>query len=139
MKRYDTASIRDAFDVLSERANESLGMFDEGSIGMGRYVAGSSPWERHNNGDELLLVTDGEADGNVQKTSRGLKKGLQNGIVTLLSVGACPQQNSPCKVLGFCKETAFSGTFTPGYSYFSDFQRNNTQEGDYPSFTSAEL
>ena len=103
MKRYDTASIRDAFDVLSERANESLGMFDEGSIGMGRYVAGSSPWERHNNGDELLLVTDGEADGSVQKTSRGLKKGLQNGIVTLLSVGTCPQQNAPCKVLGFCK------------------------------------
>jgi len=24
-------------------------------------------------------------------------------IVPLLSVGACPQQNAPCKVLGFCK------------------------------------
>ena len=75
MKRYDTASIRDAFDVLSERANESLGMFDEGSIGMGRYVAGSSPWERHNNGDELLLVTDGEVQMGMSKNPQeDLKK-----------------------------------------------------------------
>ena len=50
------------------------------------------------------------------------------GIVPLLSVGACPQQNSPCKGLGFCRETAFPGALPPGYRYF---QKNNPQEGDH--------
>jgi len=60
MKKYDISSIREAFAALTQRTNESLGFFNEWSIGIGRYVAGSSPWEKHNNGDELLLVTDGE-------------------------------------------------------------------------------
>ena len=60
MKKYDVAGIRQAFAALSQRANESMGSFDEGSVGVGRYVAGASPWEKHSNGDELLLVTDGE-------------------------------------------------------------------------------
>jgi len=59
-KKHDVTSIRAAFATLSQRANESLGSFDQASIGIGRYVAGSSPWEKHNNGDELLLVTDGQ-------------------------------------------------------------------------------
>jgi mannose-6-phosphate isomerase-like protein (cupin superfamily) len=62
MKKYDIAGIRETFAELSERANESLGAFDQSSIGFGRYIPGSSPWERHNNGDELLLVTDGEVE-----------------------------------------------------------------------------
>ena len=62
MKNYDVTRIREAFAMLSERSNESLGAFDESSVGIGRYVAGSSPWEKHNNGDELLLVTDGCVD-----------------------------------------------------------------------------
>ena len=60
MKPYDIASVRERFRTLSTRANEQLGMFNSESIGIGRYVAGKSPWERHSNGDELLLVTDGE-------------------------------------------------------------------------------
>lgn len=59
MNSKDVASIRKGFAALSQRANESLGSFDKSSIGIGRYVPGSSPWERHNNGDELLYVTDG--------------------------------------------------------------------------------
>lgn len=55
----DVAEIRDGFASLTERANESLGSFDESAIGIGRYIPGASPWERHNNGDELLYVTDG--------------------------------------------------------------------------------
>ncbi len=69
MMKHDVASIREAFAALSQRANESLGSFDEGSIGVGRYVAGSSPWEKHNNGDELLLVTDGEVQIEVLEPS----------------------------------------------------------------------
>lgn len=60
MKPYDIASVRERFRTLSTRANEQLGMFNSESIGIGRYVTGKSPWERHSNGDELLLVTDGE-------------------------------------------------------------------------------
>ena len=57
---HDVTRIRETFGELSSRANESLGSFDRSSVGIGRYIAGSSPWEKHNNGDELLLVMDGE-------------------------------------------------------------------------------
>ncbi len=60
MSVKDINAIRDAFSALSERSNKSLGHFDERAVGIGRYVPGSSPWEKHNNGDELLYVTDGE-------------------------------------------------------------------------------
>jgi len=60
MKSQDLRQLRDQLNALNKRANEQLGPFDTASIGIGRYVPGSSPWERHNNGDELLLVTDGE-------------------------------------------------------------------------------
>ena len=69
MKKHDVANIRETYAALSQRANESLGSFDQDSIGIGRYVAGSSPWEKHNNGDELLLVTDGEVQIEVLESS----------------------------------------------------------------------
>ncbi len=59
MEASDITAIRVRFRSLDTRANESLGSFDNSNIGIGRYVAGASPWERHNNGDELLLVLDG--------------------------------------------------------------------------------
>ena len=40
-------------------AGAALGSFDAGNITLG-YFAGTSPWERHSEGDELLLVLDGE-------------------------------------------------------------------------------
>ncbi|HIG42503.1 MAG: cupin domain-containing protein [bacterium] len=60
MKAHNVTAISDGFSTLAKRANESLGSFDESLIGMGMYVPGSSPWEKHNKGDELLYVTDGE-------------------------------------------------------------------------------
>ena len=60
MKVYDVGAIRKRFASLSERSNEALGTYDASNLGIGRYVTGSSPWERHSNGDELLFVTDGE-------------------------------------------------------------------------------
>ena len=62
MKAYDVKTIRERFDLLDERANESLGSYNDSSLGIGRYVPGTSPWERHSNGDELFLVTDGQID-----------------------------------------------------------------------------
>ena len=59
MEACDITAIQERFRRLDSRANESLGSFDDAQIGVGRYVAGESPWERHNNGDELLLVLDG--------------------------------------------------------------------------------
>jgi len=69
MNKHDVTSIRKAFDALSQRANESLGSFDASSIGIGSYIPGSSPWEKHNNGDELLFVTDGEVQIEVLEAS----------------------------------------------------------------------
>jgi mannose-6-phosphate isomerase-like protein (cupin superfamily) len=51
--------MRERFSTLSERANESLGSYGSSTLGIGRYVPGTSPWEKHTNGDELLYVTDG--------------------------------------------------------------------------------
>jgi hypothetical protein len=62
MKRYDAKSIRERFSLMSQRTNEALGSFNDRSLGIGRYVEGTSPWQRHANGDELLLVADGEVD-----------------------------------------------------------------------------
>ena len=59
MEPRDITAIRSRFRDLDARANESLGSFDDANIGIGRYIPGASPWERHNNGDELLLILDG--------------------------------------------------------------------------------
>lgn len=62
MKVHDVKTIRESFNTLAERANESLGTYGDSSLGIGRYIAGTSPWERHSNGDELFLVTEGELE-----------------------------------------------------------------------------
>lgn len=78
MEVYDVKSMRERFSLLSERANEPLGLYNQSHVGIGRYVPGSSPWERHTNGDELLYVTDGhvsievlEDDGSSMKFEIG--------------------------------------------------------------------
>ena len=71
MKTYDVGRLRDQLGTLTKRANEQLGSFDADTVGIGRYVPGSSPWERHNNGDELLLVTDGEVQIEVLQRDGG--------------------------------------------------------------------
>ena len=42
-----------------ERANEALGSYKGSMLGIGRYIAGISPWEKNTNEDELLYVADG--------------------------------------------------------------------------------
>ena len=44
-----------------------------------------------------------ELDKPFKQAAKKNKEDMQKRIVPLLSVGACPQQNLPCKVLGFCK------------------------------------
>lgn len=62
MKGHDVKSIREKFSDLAERANESLGNYNDANLGIGRYLPGTSPWERHSNGDELFMVTEGELE-----------------------------------------------------------------------------
>lgn len=71
MKVHDVAKIREMFKGLDQRANEQLGTLDESNIGIGRYVPGASPWERHTNGDELLLVMDGQVQVEILDDERG--------------------------------------------------------------------
>src|SRR5262252_4570638 len=59
MKVHNVKTVRERFATLYSRANESLGEFGSSMLGIGRYLPGKSPWERHKNGDELLYVTDG--------------------------------------------------------------------------------
>jgi hypothetical protein len=68
------------------------------------------------------------------------KTNSQDGIVPFLSVGACSQQDSPSKVLGFREQTAFSGEFPPVYSYFSRFsEEQHSRGGLSQSFICGEL
>jgi len=62
MKTHDVKAIRAQFNRLTERSNVALGSLNDSTLGIGRYIPGTSPWERHANGDELFLVTDGEID-----------------------------------------------------------------------------
>jgi mannose-6-phosphate isomerase-like protein (cupin superfamily) len=75
---YDVKSMRERFSELDERANEPLGSYDDRTLGIGRFVSGSSPWERHLNGDELLYVTDGSVSIEVLE---------DDGSSTILEVG----------------------------------------------------
>ena len=81
MTVFDTNAIRARLAALSGRGNESLGRFDATTLGVGRYVPGSSPWERHRNGDELLLVLDGEVDIEVLDGGRAQTTPLQRGAL----------------------------------------------------------
>ena len=87
MKIYDITSIREAFTKLTQRANESLGSCNESSIGIGRYVTGSSPWEKHNNGDELLLVTDGDVQIEVLEPGGSFQAELKQGSLFVVPSG----------------------------------------------------
>jgi len=88
MKTHDVTGIREAFSTLSQRSNESLGTLDGSSIGIGRYVPGASPWERHNNGDELLLVMDGEVQIEVLEPSGdSFKEQLNEGSLFVVEKG----------------------------------------------------
>ena len=79
MPEFDTKAVRQRLSMLTGRGNESLGGFDATTLGVGRYVPGSSPWERHRNGDELLLVLDGEVAIEVLEGSRSETTALKEG------------------------------------------------------------
>jgi mannose-6-phosphate isomerase-like protein (cupin superfamily) len=87
MKSYDVDQMRAAFRELDRRAYESLGTFDSTSLGIGRYVPGSSPWERHNNGDELLYIVDGEVDIEVLGGDEPFKATLRQGALFVVPRG----------------------------------------------------
>lgn len=87
MKIHDVDQMRARFRDLDQRANESLGTFNSTSLGLGRYVPGSSPWERHNNGDELLYVVDGEVEIEVLEGDGSFRKTLRQGTLFVVPRG----------------------------------------------------
>ena len=87
MTSFDTNAIRHRLAALAGRGNESLGRFDAATLGIGRYVPGSSPWERHRNGDELLLVVDGEVDVEVLDGDRSETTRLSEGALFVVPRG----------------------------------------------------
>lgn len=87
MKSYDVDQLRANFRDLDRRANENLGTLNSTSLGIGRYVPGSSPWERHNNGDELLYVVDGEVEIEVLGGSEPFKVTLRQGTLFVVPRG----------------------------------------------------
>ena len=68
------------------------------SLGIGRYVPGSSPWERHNNGDELLYVVDGEVDIEVLGGDEPFKATLRQGALFVVPRGRWHQLTAQAAV-----------------------------------------
>jgi mannose-6-phosphate isomerase-like protein (cupin superfamily) len=87
MTAFDINAARKRLAALTGRGNEQLGSFDAAALGIGRYVPGSSPWERHNNGDELLLVVDGEVDLEVLDGDRADTTTLREGTLFVVPKG----------------------------------------------------
>jgi len=87
MTAFDINASRKRLAALSGRGNEQLGAFDAAALGIGRYVPGSSPWERHNNGDELLLVVDGDVDIEVLDGDRSATTTLHEGTLFVVPKG----------------------------------------------------
>jgi quercetin dioxygenase-like cupin family protein len=87
MTIHDVNEARARFAALDKRANESLGTFNSMALGIGRYVAGSSPWERHSNGDELLYVLDGEVEIEVIEGQESFKGTLRPGSLFVVPRG----------------------------------------------------
>ena len=101
MKAYDVNAIRDRFRNLDGRANERLGAFDDAGIGIGRYVAGASPWERHDNGDELLYVIEGSVQIEVLETGSSFRATLSEGSLFTVPRGRWHQlvAEAPVQIL----------------------------------------
>jgi mannose-6-phosphate isomerase-like protein (cupin superfamily) len=87
MRVYDVGRIRAKFRDLEGRANEALGTLNAASLGIGRYIPGSSPWERHHDGDELLYVVDGEVDVEVLEGHGSFKATLTEGTLFVVPRG----------------------------------------------------
>lgn len=88
MKKNDISALRSKLATLDVRANEALGSYDDCAIGIGRFIPGASPWEKHNNGDELLLVTDGEVQIEVlQASGDSWKERLAEGTLFVVPRG----------------------------------------------------
>ena len=87
METRDITAIRDRFRSLDARANVSLGSFDDSSIGIGRYVPGASPWERHDNGDELLIILDGKVHIEVLDEDSSFRATLSEGSLFTVPSG----------------------------------------------------
>jgi uncharacterized cupin superfamily protein len=54
--------IRATADGLPEMEFHTIAPFNRGNLGVFRCSAGTSPWERHPEDEELLQVIDGEVD-----------------------------------------------------------------------------
>jgi mannose-6-phosphate isomerase-like protein (cupin superfamily) len=89
MKVQDLATALAELQTLADsrgRANKALGAFNEYSLGMGRYT-GTSPWERHLNGDELLYVLDGDVTITVLTDGAPLEESLRAGSLFVVPRG----------------------------------------------------
>ena len=87
MKTHDLSEIRQRVSKLESRANASVGSFNKANIGVGRYLPGASPWERHNNGDELLFILDGEVHIEVLDGGSSFKAKLSEGTLFTVPSG----------------------------------------------------
>jgi mannose-6-phosphate isomerase-like protein (cupin superfamily) len=87
MEIYKINEILTRFRTLNSRANERLGAFDKGNLGLGSYVPGASPWERHNNGDELLYVLEGTVHLEILGPGESFRATLSEGSLVTVPQG----------------------------------------------------
>ncbi len=90
--RLSPLSITEATtEADAKAAFARLDSFDHGGIFVGRF-SGTSPWERHPQGDELVHVLDGEVDLTVLTDGEPVRVTLRAGSVFVVPQGLWHRQ-----------------------------------------------
>ena len=79
---------------------QDFGMFDEHHLA-GRRWRGLSPWERHPDGDELLMPLDGEVDLTLLTDERAVHLQLASGSIFVVPRGLWHRQHAARTVTEF--------------------------------------
>jgi mannose-6-phosphate isomerase-like protein (cupin superfamily) len=72
--------LREAARTLPERELRALGSFDRATVGLFRF-SGRAPWERHPDGDELMVVLEGGGEITVLAESGPVHAELRPGTL----------------------------------------------------------
>lgn len=88
-------SLLATIDSLDEMEFHNLAAFNDGAVGVFWCGAGTSPWERHPNDDELLQVIEGEVVITVLTETDSIETTVRAGSAFVVPKGCWHRQHIP--------------------------------------------
>ena len=104
---------KDTTDAEAKAAFATLAPFRNGSIFAGSF-SGESPWERHQNGDELVHILDGAATLTIMTADGRRSFEMKAGMMIVVPQGHWHRFNAPARV------TVLTATPQPTDHTFAD-------------------